>query len=88
MKTQPNKEIVGAIGLGLLGTAITERLLEYGYRVAAWNRTRVKAEPLLAPGRGWRGYKRDGQGRRREGPRMTDNETGDFHSRHHATATE
>ena len=53
MKTQPNKEMVGVIGLGLMGTALTERLLEHGYRVAVWNRTRVKAEALLARGAEW-----------------------------------
>jgi 3-hydroxyisobutyrate dehydrogenase-like beta-hydroxyacid dehydrogenase len=53
MKTQPNKEMVGVIGLGLMGTALTERLLEHGYRVAVWNRTRAKAEPLLARGAEW-----------------------------------
>ena len=30
---------VGVIGLGLMGTAITERLLEHGYAVSVWNRT-------------------------------------------------
>ena len=53
METQPNKEMVGVIGLGLMGTALTERLLEHGYRVAVWNRTRAKAEPLLARGAEW-----------------------------------
>jgi xylose isomerase len=41
------------IGLGLMGTALTERLLEHGFRVAMWNRTRAKAEPLLARGAEW-----------------------------------
>ena len=50
METRPDKEIVGVIGLGLMGTALTERLLEQGYRVAVWNRTRAKADPLLARG--------------------------------------
>lgn len=44
---------VGMIGLGLMGTAMTERLLEHGYRVVVWNRTRDKAEPLLARGAVW-----------------------------------
>lgn len=41
------------IGLGLMGTALTERLLEHGYRVAVWNRTREKAAPLVAQGAEW-----------------------------------
>jgi 3-hydroxyisobutyrate dehydrogenase-like beta-hydroxyacid dehydrogenase len=36
-----------------MGTALTERLLEHGYRVAVWNRTREKAAPLLARGAEW-----------------------------------
>lgn len=41
------------IGLGLMGTALTERLLEHGYRVAVWNRTREKADSLLTRGAQW-----------------------------------
>jgi len=52
-ETQPPKEPIGVIGLGLMGTALTERLLEHGYRVAVWNRTRAKADPLLARGAEW-----------------------------------
>lgn len=44
---------IGVVGLGLMGTAITERLLEHGYRVVVWNRTRAKAEPLIARGAEW-----------------------------------
>jgi 3-hydroxyisobutyrate dehydrogenase-like beta-hydroxyacid dehydrogenase len=53
MKTHANEEFVGVIGLGLMGTALTERLLEHGYGVAVWNRTRAKADPLLARGAKW-----------------------------------
>lgn len=53
MKTQPDKKLIGVIGLGLMGTALTERLLEHGYRVAVWNRTRAKADPLIAQGAEW-----------------------------------
>lgn len=44
---------VGMIGLGLMGTALTERLLEAGYTVWVHNRTREKAEPLVARGARW-----------------------------------
>ena len=44
---------VGMIGLGLMGTAFTERLLEAGYSVSVYNRTREKAEPLVALGARW-----------------------------------
>lgn len=47
------KKRIGIIGLGLMGTAITERLLEHGFHCFVWNRTRPKAEPLLALGARW-----------------------------------
>jgi 3-hydroxyisobutyrate dehydrogenase len=37
---------VGLIGLGNMGTAIAERLLDAGYQVVVQNRTRAKAEAL------------------------------------------
>ena len=39
---------IGVIGLGLMGTAFTERLLAAGYTVWVHNRTPGKAEPLVA----------------------------------------
>ena len=44
---------VGVIGLGLMGTAIAERLLAHGYPVRVWNRTAEKARPLLERGANW-----------------------------------
>ncbi len=44
---------IGVIGLGLLGTALAERLLGGGFRVAVYNRTREKADPLVARGATW-----------------------------------
>jgi len=41
------------IGLGLMGTAFTARLLESGYTVWVQNRTREKADPLVALGARW-----------------------------------
>jgi 3-hydroxyisobutyrate dehydrogenase-like beta-hydroxyacid dehydrogenase len=46
-------ERIGVIGLGLMGTALTERLLEHGYCVTVWNRTRERAVPLIAKGAEW-----------------------------------
>jgi 3-hydroxyisobutyrate dehydrogenase-like beta-hydroxyacid dehydrogenase len=48
-----NKKRVGIIGLGLMGTALTERLLDAEYAVWVHNRTREKADPLLARGARW-----------------------------------
>lgn len=44
---------VGYVGIGVMGSAIVRRLLAAGHRVNVWNRTREKAEPLLAEGAGW-----------------------------------
>jgi 3-hydroxyisobutyrate dehydrogenase len=44
---------IGIIGLGLMGTAITERLLEHSFHLFVWNRTREKADPMLALGAQW-----------------------------------
>jgi len=48
-----DKKRVGMIGLGLMGTAMTERLLEAGYAVWVHNRTRNKAGPLIDRGARW-----------------------------------
>ncbi len=44
---------VAVIGLGLMGTALSQRLLEHGFQVVVWNRTREKAESLIASGARW-----------------------------------
>ena len=36
-----------------MGTALAERLLEHGFQVLVWNRTRDKAKPLLTRGARW-----------------------------------
>ena len=36
-----------------MGTALSERLLEHGFPCFVWNRTREKANPLLALGAQW-----------------------------------
>jgi 3-hydroxyisobutyrate dehydrogenase-like beta-hydroxyacid dehydrogenase len=51
--TRASTKPVGVIGLGLLGAALCERLLGAGLSVAAWNRSRDKADPLIARGARW-----------------------------------
>jgi 3-hydroxyisobutyrate dehydrogenase-like beta-hydroxyacid dehydrogenase len=46
-------ERVGFAGLGAMGAGITQRLLDAGYQVVGWNRTKEKAQPLLDAGLGW-----------------------------------
>jgi 3-hydroxyisobutyrate dehydrogenase-like beta-hydroxyacid dehydrogenase len=48
MPALEEQKCVGVTGLGLMGAALTERLLHHGCRVAVWNRAREKAVPLLA----------------------------------------
>jgi len=44
---------IGVVGLGLMGTAITERLLEAGYALVVYNRSKEKAAPLVEKGATW-----------------------------------
>ena len=46
-------ERVGFAGLGAMGAGIAQRLLDAGYDVVGWNRTKEKAQPLLDAGMGW-----------------------------------
>lgn len=46
-------ERVGFAGLGTMGAGIAQRLLDAGYDVVGWNRTKAKAEPLLEAGMRW-----------------------------------
>ncbi|MCB1493533.1 MAG: NAD(P)-binding domain-containing protein, partial [Rhodobiaceae bacterium] len=41
---------IGWIGMGRMGFPMAERLVDAGYDVRVWNRTRAKAEPLAAKG--------------------------------------
>ncbi|HEY7300731.1 MAG TPA: NAD(P)-dependent oxidoreductase [Xanthobacteraceae bacterium] len=45
-----NDQKIGWIGVGRMGLPMAERLLKAGHDVAIWNRTRAKAEPLVAKG--------------------------------------
>jgi 3-hydroxyisobutyrate dehydrogenase len=46
----PQNTKVGWIGMGRMGYPMAERLLDAGYDVSIWNRTRQKAEPLAKKG--------------------------------------
>jgi len=47
------KQPVGIVGLGLMGNAFAERLLQAGYPLVVWNRTREKADRWIADGARW-----------------------------------
>ena len=46
---------LGFVGLGVMGSRIAGRLMEAGHRVTGWNRTRARAERLVARGLRWAG---------------------------------
>ena len=46
----PDARKIGWIGIGRMGFPMAERLLKAGHKVAIWNRTRAKAEPLAGAG--------------------------------------
>jgi 3-hydroxyisobutyrate dehydrogenase-like beta-hydroxyacid dehydrogenase len=50
---------VGFVGLGAMGSGIVRRLIAAGHDVSGWNRTKARAEPLLAEGMGWAETPRD-----------------------------
>lgn len=45
-----SKGTISVLGLGAMGSAMTERLRETGYDTVVWNRTAAKAEPHRAAG--------------------------------------
>lgn len=55
----PERTRLAWIGLGVMGTSMSRRLLEAGYRVTVHNRTRSKADPLLELGAQWADSPRD-----------------------------
>ena len=44
---------VGFVGLGAMGRLIVRRLMDAGHRVTGWNRSRDKADELIAAGMQW-----------------------------------
>lgn len=46
-------ERVGFVGLGAMGSGIAQRIMDAGHPLVGWNRTKTKAEDLLAAGMGW-----------------------------------
>ena len=49
-----NKTRIGVIGTGIMGGPIARNLLRAGYAVSVHNRTKARAEPLLAEGAVWK----------------------------------
>lgn len=49
----PGKTNIGWIGTGVMGASMAGHLLSAGFRVTVYNRSRSRAEPLLAKGAEW-----------------------------------
>ncbi|MBZ5538811.1 MAG: NAD(P)-dependent oxidoreductase [Acidobacteriia bacterium] len=47
------KQVIGFVGLGNMGSFMAGNLADAGYTVHVWNRTREKADPLIARGAQW-----------------------------------
>ncbi len=47
---EPGKTRVGWIGTGVMGRWMCEHVMNKGYQVTVYNRTKVKAQPLLDKG--------------------------------------
>lgn len=52
-QAEPGKTRIGWIGTGVMGSAMCSHLLKAGYSCTVYNRTRQKAEGLLAAGARW-----------------------------------
>ena len=53
MPTSPAETHIGWIGTGVMGASMAGHLVDAGYHVTLFNRTREKAEPLIARGARW-----------------------------------
>ena len=53
MSANPENTRVGWIGTGVMGLSMCGHVIDAGYRVTVHNRTRGRAEPLLARGAAW-----------------------------------
>ena len=56
---------VAFIGLGRMGHGMAGRYLDAGFTVAVWNRSKAKAEDLIARGARWATSPADAADRRR-----------------------
>jgi 3-hydroxyisobutyrate dehydrogenase len=50
---QAKRERVGWIGTGVMGASMCGHLLDHGYPVNVFNRTRSRADPLVERGARW-----------------------------------
>ena len=51
---EPATTAVGWVGTGVMGSSMCGHLIDAGYRVSVYSRTRARSEPLLAKGATWK----------------------------------
>lgn len=54
MPVDPSSTVVGFVGTGVMGRSMARHLVDAGYRVLVYTRTRQKAAPVLEAGAEWR----------------------------------
>ncbi len=59
MKVSPDKTRIGWVGTGVMGRSMCGHLLEAGYEMTIFTRTKAKAEGLLERGAAWAGSPRE-----------------------------
>ncbi len=53
LKITSQETIIGFVGIGVMGKSMTTHLMKAGYRVNVYNRTKSKADELIAGGALW-----------------------------------
>ena len=53
LEIKSQETVIGFVGIGVMGKSMTAHLMAGGYRVNVYNRTRSKADELLAAGALW-----------------------------------
>lgn len=53
MVVEPGHQVIGWVGTGVMGRSMCQHLLDAGFRINVFNRTRSKAEPLIQQGATW-----------------------------------
>ncbi len=53
MIAKPGREKIGWVGTGVMGRSMCRHLLDAGFQTTIFNRTRAKADALIASGAVW-----------------------------------
>ena len=53
LKIEPTTTKLGWIGTGVMGRWMCQHLMDLGYGMTVYNRTKAKADPLLEAGAAW-----------------------------------